>query len=484
MENNPFSSPKPGPSSAIDPLDVELSLLLSPVEFETYDIPDLNFEIGDDELYGILTESNDSILDEWTNEKYDEANIDAALQDADSRNEVENSQEDNSPDESSSWFPGNPDSMVELPFTGTSGILTPHQMAEKTPLDYFFLFLNGQIIDLIINCTNKNGNKLKSAAVATHSRFTRWADITLIEFRCFLGILLLMGTIKLNRMADYWSNHYLFCLSPRQFMSRDKFYLILRALSVQRNERNESLFKVKDLIDLFNDSINAIYYPVKELTIDESLILWKGRLAFRQYLKGKAHKYGVKLYILADANGIILKIHVYAGSKDQLVGGRNHVKKVIKLLMQKYLDKGHALYLDNFYTSVGIADELLDKNTYVTGTLRPNRVGNPALVKNTPLSLGESCIAHNNKKIVVTKWKDKREILFISTEHKSNYEGTTSRRVRTVKFKPAVQARYNKYMRAIDRHDQLLSYYCCEHKTLRWYKKVIIHIIQICLVNG
>lgn len=154
------------------------------------------------------------------------------------------------------------------------------------------------------------------------------------------------------------------------------------------------------------------------------------------------------------------------------------------LLMQKYLNKGHALYLDNFYTSVGIAEDLLEKNTYVTGTLRSNRVGNPAIVKNTPISLGESCIAHNNKKVIVTKWKDKREILFVSTEHKSNYEGTTSRRVRTVKYKPAVQPRYNKYMRAIDKHDQLLSYYCCEHKTLRWYKKVIIHMIQICLVNG
>lgn len=219
MEHNPPSSPKPGSSSAIDRVHEELSLLLSPVEFETYDV----FEISDDELYGILTESNDRILDEWTNENYDEANIDATLLDADAQSELENSHVDDSPDELSSWCPGNPDSMVELPFTGRSGIQTQHQMADKTPLDYFFLFLNGQIIDLIINCTNKYGNKLKAAAATTHSRFARWTDMSLTEFRCFLGILLLMGTIKLNRMGDYWSNHYLFRLSPRQFMSRDKF---------------------------------------------------------------------------------------------------------------------------------------------------------------------------------------------------------------------------------------------------------------------
>lgn len=50
------------------------------------------------------------------------------------------------------------------------------------------------------------------------------------------------------------------------------------------------------------------YYPSKELAIDESLILWKGRLSFRQYLKGKAHQYGIKLYVLADA---ILKMWHY-----------------------------------------------------------------------------------------------------------------------------------------------------------------------------
>ncbi|KAF9420489.1 hypothetical protein HW555_003239 [Spodoptera exigua] len=73
---------------------------------------------------------------------------------------------------------------------------------------------------------------------------------------------------------------------------------------------------------------------------------------------------------------------MYAGSQVVQIGGRNLVKKVVHLLMQKYFDKGHALYLDNFYTSVGLADELIGKNTYVTGTLRPNQnKGNDTFVQ-------------------------------------------------------------------------------------------------------
>uniref|UniRef100_A0A2H1W8J9 SFRICE_024824 n=1 Tax=Spodoptera frugiperda TaxID=7108 RepID=A0A2H1W8J9_SPOFR len=215
--------------------------------------------------------------------------------------------------------------------------------------EFFFLFFNAHLCNLIVECTNKRGNKLKTEVNTPRGRFTKWKDVTIPELKVFIGVLLFMGTVKLNRMADYWSTNYLMQLSPHLFMSRDRFYLILRAL-------------------------NQI-----PIAIDESLILWKGRLSFRQYLKGKRHRYGIKLYILADMYGIIQKIHLYAGSGDQVVGGRNHVNKVVMLLLEKYVNKGHSLYVDNFYTSVGLAEELLNKNTYVTGTLRANRAGNPNL---------------------------------------------------------------------------------------------------------
>lgn len=54
------------------------------------------------------------------------------------------------------------------------------------------------------------------------------------------------------------------------------------------------------------------------------------------------------------------------------------LKKVMRVLMSNYVHKGHSLYVDNYYSSVGMAEELLNKNTYLTGTLQFNRKGNPA----------------------------------------------------------------------------------------------------------
>ena len=37
------------------------------------------------------------------------------------------------------------------------------------------------------------------------------------------------------------------------------------------------------------------------------------------------------------------------------------------------LDKGHIVYLDNFYNSFQLQSELLSRDTYTVGTLRKNR---------------------------------------------------------------------------------------------------------------
>ena len=40
--------------------------------------------------------------------------------------------------------------------------------------------------------------------------------------------------------------------------------------------------------------MSNIYVPEKELSLDESMVLWRGRLVFRQYIKNISHKYCIK----------------------------------------------------------------------------------------------------------------------------------------------------------------------------------------------
>lgn len=58
-----------------------------------------------------------------------------------------------------------------------------------------------------------------------------------------------------------------------------------------------------------------------------------------------------------------------------------------------------------------------------------------------------------------------------------------SNRENTVR-KPQPIFKYNAHMSGVDRADQMLSYNSCQRKTLRWYKKIFVHVLQMLLLNA
>lgn len=149
------------------------------------------------------------------------------------------------------------------------------------------------------------------------------------------------------------------------------------------------------------------------------MVLWKGRLSFRQYIPNKKHKYGIKLYELTTDNGFILNIIVYIGKGTLTNESESHATSVVKRLLQNYLGKGRILYIDNFYTSVSLAEFLLSENIGMVRTLRANRKENPKKMLNKKLKKGE-VVWKRKGKMFVTKWKDVRDVKMISTCHKQS----------------------------------------------------------------
>ena len=67
---------------------------------------------------------------------------------------------------------------------------------------------------------------------------------------------------------------------------------------------------------MINDRCNAVYYPCEDLFVDESLVLFKGRLFFKQYIRTKRSRFGIKLYELCTHNGILLGFMIYHGNME------------------------------------------------------------------------------------------------------------------------------------------------------------------------
>ena len=87
-------------------------------------------------------------------------------------------------------------------------------------------------------------------------------------------------------------------------MSSCLFEMILKFNdSQQQPARGEpgydKLYKVRPLLNLVVENFKLMYTPTQSLSIDESMVGFKGRLAFLQYMPKKPHKWGMKAWVLA-----------------------------------------------------------------------------------------------------------------------------------------------------------------------------------------
>ncbi|KAF2903609.1 hypothetical protein ILUMI_02580, partial [Ignelater luminosus] len=264
---------------------------------------------------------------------------------------------------SAGWCDNN--TTTALPFSGQQAFPGRDLLNGNEPVDYFNLFFTDQFLEMIVQESNDYAESIfMRAGVSEYSRITSWKPLTVGEMKVFLGLLFSHG--------DFESS----------YMSRNRFFLIMRCMHFAKNASPEDpapqdrLYKVRPLITHFNERVKLVYYPHKNLCIDESVMLWRGRLFFRVYIQNKRHKYGVKFYLLTEPNGFILRCIVYSGKSDVLAGV-GHAEKIVNSLTEDFYDAGHSLFMDNYYNSVGLAERLLEKKTNCTGTLRKDRKENP-----------------------------------------------------------------------------------------------------------
>ncbi|KAJ6640378.1 PiggyBac transposable element-derived protein 4 [Pseudolycoriella hygida] len=365
----------------------------------------------------------------------------------------------------------------------------------NTPREVFDEIFTDNIMEMIVTATNEYGRDLyaKPVPVTRKSPKTIFRDTDTNEMYKFLGLSLLMAQCKFPTIRNAFSKHplYFHPVFPVTLSGR-RYQMLLRSFNChtppREDEKQDKLVKVNRLVDALLISFRAAYIPSINLSLDESLLLFRGRLSIRQYIKTKAAKYGVKFYELTTSDGYVLNIFIYQGDQgnDNSVESGGKTEKLVKTLMAPYLDKGHKLFMDNFYNSVSLSKYLLSKNTHVTGTLRANRKQNPKEVIQAKLKKGDM-IWRRNGEVYVTKWRDKRDVLSITTYHTITHHPQliqASNRFGELKLKPNDVADYNNNMGGIDRLDQMTAYFSSPRKTIRWYKKVLFHLLDMAVWNS
>ena len=85
-----------------------------------------------------------------------------------------------------------------------------------------------------------------------------------------------------------------------------------------RHERRQSdkLAPIRSVLEKFINNCKDSYSPGEFLTIDEKLEPFKGRCSFIQYIPSKPARYGLKIFVLADAKTFYAcNLDVYCGKQ-------------------------------------------------------------------------------------------------------------------------------------------------------------------------
>ena len=185
-----------------------------------------------------------------------------------------------------------PNKVQEFLFTEKPGLKI--NMPSKEKFDFYKLFLTEELIDLMALETNWYAEQEieRHRPLRRTSRSHHWTKVDAGEMKKFIGILHLIGLARLPTIEHYWSPDVLYGFNGcSSVMSRNRFQMILRFWHFANNEEQQTrLDKVTPLVDQLNNKMTEIYHPDRDLSIDELMMLWRGRLVFRQYIKNKRHK--------------------------------------------------------------------------------------------------------------------------------------------------------------------------------------------------
>ena len=294
------------------------------------------------------------------------------------------------------------------------------------------------------------------------------------EMWVFLGLTLLMPLVKKHNLTDYWdSKDSLLNLSTfGKYMKHDRFLLLLRFLhfsNVETEDWIDDLHRIRPVYSLFKQNFTKYFRPFQKLVIDESLVLFKGRLSFKQYIPSKRHRFGIKLFVLCDAEtGMVLDILTYTGQSTDGVDRNNLLGvsgSVVKVLIEPYLDSSRLLYTDNWYTSPSLARFLHDWATGSCGTVKPNHKFMPQFPR---FRKGEYA-RRQCQPMLTMKWHDKCDMTLLTTFHKGDMvdTGKVDRLTRERIHKPDITIDYNLNMRLIDKSDMQLGSVECIRKTIK-----------------
>jgi hypothetical protein len=308
------------------------------------------------------------------------------------------------------------------------------------------------------------------------------------EMEAFLGLHLMSAAYHGQRRAtdELWS---LVHGQPvfRATMSEMRFKQLKRAFRTDdplRRNPQDKLAPVRFVFDDFLAKLMRFINPPHLATIDEQLIEYHGRVAFRQYIPSKPGKFGMKVFWLCDAETrYVINGLVYIG-KNTLPEGSSQegilFSEAITLHLCQCL-KGTSANItgDNYFTSSSLVDNLAKLGLTYVGTLRSNRRDVPPAARSIKgRQKGDVKFFYTAGHFLCSFWDKKRQpVLLLDSFAKVGRVSAGNQKPDSVEF-------YNQTKSGVDVVDKLVRGVSTRRKCRRWPYTFTMNLMDIAICNA
>lgn len=371
------------------------------------------------------------------------------------------------------------------------GHVSQSARAAKTPYDVWNLFFTDDIIQECTECTNVWLDKNR----ANFSRARDCISTTPQEIKCVLGLLYMAGTYKAARLnlEDLWEPNGGGIEFFRLCMGLKRFKLLLRALRFDDirtrdiRKQTDKLAPIRSIFEQFVQKCKENYVPSEFVTIDEMLASFRGRCSFRQYIKNKPAKYGIKIFSMVCAKSFYTSnLEVYAGKQPEgPFRVENSGKNIVERLVQPISGTRRNVTVDNWFCSIPLCKDLLENNQLtLVGTLRKNKKEIPPIFIDTKdKAPGAVTFGFKNDFTLVSYVpKKSKVVVLLSSMH---YDASVDSDADSNTYgKPEIILFYNSSKGGVDTVDKYISHYSAARTTNRWSMVVFYALLNVGGLNS
>ena len=225
---------------------------------------------------------------------------------------------------------------------GPSQDLNPN---DNSALDYLLLLWPASLCNLIADETDRYTYETGTA---------NWRNTSTAEIWTFLDITILMCIKRLPSIKLYWSGDALVSVPTLiRFMSRLRFWALWHNLHViggKRPAKEGVSNKIKTDLDTLSRTFLECYSPAQELSVDESMIKYKGYVGDKVCMPRKPVKQGFKVWCCScSCCGYLCTFQIYRGAPTNPVTGektqeKGLAKRVVGDLVAPFTGVNHVVY--------------------------------------------------------------------------------------------------------------------------------------------